>query len=185
MLHPHVAFFQRAVDPELDNKRFCLELFLAGQLFGSFGEDVIQALFQAFSLDALPFFVVVGTQEDGVFARDDRGSLRQRDHFVLHDALDLAGDLDDEFLGLAAWFDLGVARGVLEDAFAAVTIDPTSDFFQNAQAMVTSHVLVVIDVNIFSIEPSARCRIGRYPNSPLLNHINLIPVILRIYNFHF
>jgi hypothetical protein len=44
--------------------------------------------------------------------------LREGEHLVLHHGLHLAGDLDDEFLGLAARFYLSIARGVLQDEFS-------------------------------------------------------------------
>ena len=91
--------------------------------------NVIQSLLQTFSLDSLPFLIVVLVEKDRVFARDDRRSLRQRNHLGLHHALDRAGDLDDKFLSLAARFDLRVTSGLFQNTLGAVAVDPLSDFF--------------------------------------------------------
>ena len=67
-----------------------------------------------------------------------RRALRQRNHFTLHYFFDGAGDLDDEFLGLAARLDLRVARRLLEHKLGRFAVDPTSYFFENAQIIFLS-----------------------------------------------
>src|SRR5437016_2101469 len=49
--------------------------------------------------------------------------------------------------------------------------------------MVLTILLICVDVDMFSVQPAASCR--RRAPTALLDNINLIPVILRIYNTNF
>jgi hypothetical protein len=133
MLDTDLARLESSVDPQLDHKGFRFELFLSGDLLRTLCQDMIEALFKPATLHALPLPVIISVQKDRVFARDDRSTLRQREHLVLHDGLHLASDLDDEFLSLAARFNLRIARGIFEDQFCRFPVDPTSNFFEYAQ----------------------------------------------------
>src|SRR5437762_5823323 len=133
MLDTYLAFFQRAVDSKLKDERFGFKLFFACQFLGALGKDVIKPLFEAFSLDSLPFLVVGVAEKNCVFGGNYRRSLWQQDHFTLHYFFDGAGNLDDEFLCLAARLDLRVSRRLLEHELGRFAVDPTSYFFENAQ----------------------------------------------------
>ena len=70
---------------------------------------------------------------------------------------------------------LRVARGFFENELCGLAIDPTSDFFQNAQCMIP---LIVIQIDVPAIKPATGRAGSAVPVTTLLDDINLIPIIL-------
>ena len=95
----------------------------------------MQPLLETATLHALPFGIVIDSEEYRVFRGEHRSSLGKGDQFALHDVLYRSGDADDEFLGFAARTDLGAQRRLFKAVLGRFTIDPMSDFFEYSHAV--------------------------------------------------
>src|SRR5262249_13952213 len=123
-LHAKLAFVQRAIDAQLNRKRFHGQLRLTAQFAGAFRQDVKETLFEPAALVTLPFFIVVGTEIDDVLARNVSWTTRRREHLALHGGLDFARDLYQKLFPNAARF--GVFVGSFEQVFASFAVNPFS-----------------------------------------------------------